>query len=273
MEDTLNTHQEMATYNLNDLTPFEHLRLILVDYLESRPHLSLNGLAKRCQISEPTLRRIRKGQLKNLPSISTVYELLSYIGQEKKPNLLVEKFNGPIGRFLQEKLPQIETFSDIQVSQSLTQSLKDPVKYLVFKLAANDQGVTLDRIIDLFGNYGENQLNALVQENLIEQKQDRYVSKIETFCLSNDVFVEHFKATADFIKVEKVEGYNRSYAPHFANCSTGINKKGYSEILRIQRAALKKIRQVMADPEKSGDIPMFYLCAVDTLDRQCADEF
>ncbi len=251
---------------------FAQLQEILTSYLDSRPHMSLNGLAKRCSVSEPTLRRIKKGQLKTLPEVSTIIDLLMYISQEKNARKIPELFSGPLADYLLSKVPQIEAMVEIEVSESLTQSLQDPVKYLIYKLAVNSEGVTIDKVVEMFGSYGEKQIQELLQEKLIELKDGAYHGLVQSFCLSNDVFVKHFKATADFIKPEKLANSPRNLSPLFANYSTGLNKKAYSDVLKIQRQAMKKIIKVLVDKSSEGPIPAFYLAAIDTLDHNSADE-
>ncbi len=249
------------------------LQSILTDYLDSRPHLSLNGLAKRCTVSEPTLRRIKKGQLKTLPEVSTIIDLLMYISQERNARKIPQLFPGPLAEYLKSKTPQIDAMVEIEVSESLTQSLKDPVKYLIYKLSVNTDGVSMDKVVEMFGSYGEKQIQELLQENLLELKDGCYYGKVQNFCLSHSVFVKHFKATADYIKPEKSASAPRNLSPIFKNYSTGLNKKAYAEILKIQKQALKKILKVMVDKNSEGPIPAFYLAALDTLDHKSADEF
>ena len=252
---------------------FTHLREILDQFMEFHPQLSLNGLAKRSTVSEPTLRRIRNGQLKTIPEVTTIIDLLCYISKEADARKIPLLFPGPLSEFLKSKMPQIDAHIEIQVSDHLTEKLKNPVKYIIYKLASNDEGVCKEKVLDLFGNYGASQLKALVQENLVVEDGEAYFARVANFCLMNEVFVEHFKATADFIKPENVTNSPKNLSPLFTNYSSGLNKKGYSEILKIQRQALRKIREVMVDQKFKGSIPSFYLSAVDTLDSKSADDF
>lgn len=250
-----------------------HLQAILNDFLERHPNMTVNGLSKRCAVSEPTLRRIRNGQVKTLPSVTTMVDILSYISKEKSIVGIVEKYPGPVGEFLKEKIPQTNNSKTPEYSEVLNRTLKDPVKYLIYKLAANDVGIDLEKVVELFGRYGESHLEELMQQNLVELRDDRYFAKIENFVLSHDLFVSHFKTVADFIKPQKLITASRAHSPLFANYSGSINKKAYSAILNIQRAALKKIINILVDEKSSGEIPTFVLSAIDTLDSKSADEF
>ena len=253
---------------------FAQLQEILQCYLDRHPGVTIGGMSKRCTVSEPTLRRIRSGQVKTLPSVTTVIEILSYISKESSLLGILKAFPGPIAIYLERKMPTNQPKIDIQFSARLSQALKDPVKYMIYKLAVMPIGVSSEKVSDLFGRYGETQLRNLLQEDLIEiDSRGRYIGKVSDFALSNEVFVEHFKTTADFIKPHKHATSATSHSPIFSNFSSSINKKSYSEILKVQRAANKKIMNILSDQSSAGNIPTFFLSAVDTLDSKCADEF
>lgn len=252
---------------------FLQLQGIMEHYLATYPNVSLNGLAKRCAVSEPTLRRIRKGQTKTLPSVTTIIEILSYILKEDEMDKLIPMVGGPLAKYLKDKTSQLNARADLVVSEELTQTLKDPIKYLVFKLTVHTPGVQLEKVVELFGSYGEKQLLQLEKEGLVIRNENNFKAKIDYFALSNEVFVDHFKTTADFIKPHKHASAAKAYSPIFSNYSSSINRKGYSEVVKIQRAANRKIAALLADPKYQGSIPTFALNAVDTLDNICADEF
>ncbi len=267
LSDSLAPHHEFGA-------AFSHLQNILLAYLERHPNITVGGMSKRCAVSEPTLRRIKSGQVKTLPSVTTVVEILTYISKETSTQGLLNAFPGPIADYLSSKLGQIEQVKELQYSEKLTRTLTDPVKYLVYKLASMSAGVGLEKIVELFGSYGENQLLKLAQEDLVAlNTQGFYIAKIQDFALSNEVFVEHFKSTADFIKPHKHATAAKAYSPIFSNFSNSISKKAYGEILKTQRAANKKIIAILCDKNSEGNIPTFVLNAVDTLDTSCADEF
>ncbi len=261
----------------NDLGKFRdvflHLQQILTDYLKKHPHITTAGMSKRCAISEPTLRRIRSGQVKTLPSVTTIVELLVYISKEDSAQKLLATYPGPLAEYLKDKLVQFEFRNEIKYSEPLSRALKDPIKYLIYKLAAMPKGVAPQRITELFGNYGETQVKNLLEEDLLFIEKGRLHGKIKNYALSNDDFIEHFKSTANFIKPHKHAMAAKQYSPIFSNYSNGLSKKAYSEILKIQRAANKKIIAILNDKNAEGAIPTFILNAVDTLDKYCADEY
>lgn len=81
--------------------------------------------------------------------------------------------------------------------------------------------------------------------------------------MGHEQFVEHFKAVADFIKTGDLGPKKNNL---FYNFSESVNEKGMREILNVQRAALKKVARILNDDQFGGDIPLFVLSAIDTLD-------
>ena len=89
--------------------------------------------------------------------------------------------------------------------------------------------------------------------------------------MNQDFFVDHFKATASFIKPQKMSE-NLPMNPLFVNASASITAETYKEITKVQRQALKKISHAIRQDSGEGPIPVFFLCALDTLDTDSAFE-
>ena len=249
-----------------------HLRQIIQDYLKDHPKLTLNGLSQRCAVSEPTLRRICKGQIKTQPSPTTVLDILSYFCKSNKINIVADSYPGPATEFLKQKMSQVPEVENPTYSEELNEHLQDPINYIIYKLAANSSGVKEEKLINLFGNYGVSKIEELLVKGLIKRKGDSCFAENTNFILSHDLFNNHFKAMADFIKPHKLANSTRAYSPLFANYSSSVNKHAYASIVRIQRQALKQVIKIMMDKDSQGDIPTFALTAVDTLDHKSAQE-
>ncbi len=249
------------------------LRSELEKYLDRNQQLSLNSLSKRCSISEPTLRRIYKGKIKTVPNVTTIFNLLSYLYGTDDVKILLTLVPSSVSDFFNQKMGFLDELNQATYSDDLTESLSDPVKYLIFKIASNDAGITETKLLDLFGQHGKKQVMSLINEGLIELKDGVYYGLKGNFLLSNDVFVDHFKAVADFIKPHKHAQANPKYSPIFSNFSVSLNKTAYSKIVNLQRRTNKKIVEMMKSEESKGEIPAFFLNAIDTLDEKIADEF
>ena len=275
-----------SEFNLNDLKcnsgpetlpqqAYKQLQDVLEDWFNENPYMNTNSLAQRCRVSEPTLRRIRKGQGKRIPNVSTVIALLSYLSGEKDVKKIVAQYGAPLSDFISEKNPEvlIDAVPSIENSKELGDVLDEPVKYIIYKLSANDSGVSKEKIIEIFGPYGIEQADQLVQMKILEKNKNFYKGTIEYFSLPLEHFIVNFKATANFIKVENISNAPSDLSALIRNQSSSINKKAYSKILRIQQKAQRKIAEIMFAENSKGDIPVFNLVAFDTLDTKSADQF
>ena len=248
----------------------ESLQVILKEYLKQRPQMSLNGLSKKCSVSEPTLRRIMKGQIKTLPNITIVLDILTYINNEKNILKITKTYPGPIADYLKEMLTHsMDCRSDYDIS--LNNELKNPTKYLIYKLASNTSGVTHQKILDLFGSHGLMFANDLIEKDFIECRENIYFSKSHSFTVGHEDFNDKFKAVSEFIKTQKIESHS-TLNPLFVNYSNSVSAEAYKEVISLQRKTLKKIRTILSDDKSVGEIPLFLLLAVDTLDHLTADQ-
>lgn len=264
---SVNHEQEKTTGNDAVLS---QLSEIINSYLEANPRVSLNGLSKRCQVSEPTIRRISKKQIKTVPNVSTVLDLLTNISRKKSVKEVVDHYPGPVASYIKEALPHIEE-QNPEYSPSVNLQLKDPVRYLIFKLCLNRMGTTLEKVKKIFGEHGAVELQALLQNDIIEEREGRYFSKIKKFTGHFDNFVEQFRMTANFIKPHKISE-RLPLNPLFVNASESVSAETYKEVAKVQRAAFKKISQLIQNDTEGGPIPLVYLCALDTLDVESASE-
>jgi hypothetical protein len=264
------TVQSADTSSSQNQRVLDQLSDIINDYLRKNPRVSLNGLSKRCQVSEPTIRRIAKKQVKTVPTVSTILDLLTTIQRNKNVREVVQAYPGPVAELIRESLPHLEEHEP-EYSQVINDYLRDPIKYLVFKLSLNKMGVSRERVKKIFGDHGARELDHLVQMDFVEKRGHRYFSKPRNFYGSFENFVEHFRASAGFIKPHKA-AENRPLGPLFLNASESVSADAYREVSRVQRAALKKISQIIKGDEAGGPIPLMFLCAIDTLDTESAFE-
>jgi hypothetical protein len=246
------------------------LREVLEKYLQEAPRRSLNGLSKRCTVSEPTLRRILRGQIKTLPQISTVLDVLTTVSGEKNSRKLAEIFPGQIAKYLNETAPHMaETNADYDPALNL--ELKNPTAYLIYKMASNRQGVSREKVSELFGAQGLFNLESMTKKGFVVEKDDRYFGSSRNFTGSYEDFLNNFKSVANFIKTKDFDN-KANLNPVLVNYSESISEEAYREVVNIQKAAHKKIRAILADENSKGPIPAFLLVALDTLDHKTAGE-
>lgn len=251
-------------------TVIDQLSDIILGYLKSNPRISLNGLSKRCQVSEPTIRRIAKKQVKTVPNVSTVLDLLTTISRRKNVNEIVALYPGPVADLIKTALPHLEDHAP-EYSSVLNNHLRDPLRFLIFKLSLNKMGVSKEKIRKLFGENGVRELEELIKLEVVEKREQRYFSVCRSFTTSYDNFVEQFRAFAGFIKPQKVSE-KLDLNPLFVMATESVSIESYKEITKVQRAALKKISQIVSSDQDGGPIPLFFLSALDTLDVDSAYE-
>jgi transcriptional regulator with XRE-family HTH domain len=254
----------------SEQTPIaSELQKLIKGHLNEHRNLSLNALSKRCRVSEPTLRRIVSGKVKTNPTVNTIVDILSSLSKETNITKLVDLYPGPLAESLRENFGTIigpEEYN-YEFSEVLNRELKDPKRYLIFKLASNSNGVTRAKIRQLFGELGDQKCDDLINLDLIHeqwQKNQRVLkTKVEGFYLHNDLFKQNFKALADYIDTSPKLGEQKNL---FYNLSESVNEQALRDILNIQRQALKKMVKILNDEKSRGELPVFILNAIDTLD-------
>ncbi|NQZ01117.1 MAG: hypothetical protein HRT45_10675 [Bdellovibrionales bacterium] len=251
-----------ASVSAQDLV-FELSKLIK-GYLADRPFIGLSTISGRCQVSESTLRRIYNCQIKTLPTPSTVMAIVSYISEETDVAKLIELNPGLIANYLKENFPHAAEF-DCEVSEELNRELADSIKYLVYKLCNHTSGCSEEQVMDLVGKVGIQRLEELLRKDLITQRGGRYYSNGKRFSLAPELFKDKFQFMSQFIKVEERPG-GKLQQNVFSNYSSSVNQEAYNKIMKIQKQALKKIRETMVNPNSEGDLHIFALSAIDTIE-------
>lgn len=246
------------------------LQSVLSGYLKENSRRTLNGLSKRCTVSEPTLRRILKGQVKTAPNVTTVLDVLTTVTGERSARKIAERFPGPIADYIRDMAIHLED-CDTDYDPNLNMELRNPTSYVIYKLASNRAGADEGVIQELFGAQGKMFLENLISKGYIELRNGRYHATSQNFSAGAAEFVANFKSVADFIKVRDVPT-KTNMNPLLVNYSESVSAEAYREIVSLQKATLKKIRGILADPTSAGEIPLFMLMAVDTLDRRIAAE-
>lgn len=247
------------------------LQDVLKSYLQEKPTRSMNGLSRRCVVSEPTLRRILRGQIKTMPAATTVLDILTTVSKEKNLLKISQKYPGPISDYLSSMLPQSEDVST-EYNLELHNELKDSTCYVIYKLASNANGVKKEKVSELFGTHGISKAEQLVQKGYLSFSSDTFYSQVKNFTLNHDTFTKNFKVIADFIKTQNPLEKTNLHSL-LVNYSESVSTEAYKEIIGIQKRALKRIRDVMSDESSRGHLPLFLLLAVDTLDSKSAHEF
>jgi hypothetical protein len=247
------------------------LRQLTESYMARHSGLTLNALAVRCGVPATTMRRLMQkgseGEQKSELAPHSVLSLVSYLLKEKKISLLLKKIDGPVAELLNRCFDQFifdEKSSGHALDSDLNSIFQDKTCYLIYKLAANQCGTTMDEIKNIFGLSGLQKLSELIEKNWIVADKD-HIEKLhareKNFSVDLGLAHQLTHSLVDFYKPRDVEaGYNLFYS-----LSEGMNENGIKKIKEIEKDAVKKIYELMNDTKNQGEIPYFTIILSDVL--------
>ncbi len=243
------------------MTPVTELSDLIQNYLLERPRLSLNAIALRSDVPETSLRRLYKRDLKRMPKNQTVIKILCYLYQTDNLAEIRKQVPENLRNYMNKEF-LLEEDSERAPQINLDRFLPDQISYLVFKLASNSSGVKYQEILRMFGEMGIDSITKLEKAAVVKRVDDSYISAFESFRLSDDRFIDNFKAVANYIKTDP----EKRQAPNFYyNLSESLNEQGLKKIRDIQIKATRQVLKIMSDKSNHGVIPVFNLIAIDTL--------
>lgn len=246
------------------------LRQLTRAYLDQYPGLTLNALSSRCGVPATTMRRLMKGTAETDSSElapHAVLSLISYLLKEKKIATLLKKVDGSVAELLNRCFDQFifnEENSTHKIENELNSLLKDKTTYLIYKLAANRCGTTMDDIKNIFGLSGLKKLSELIDKNWIiadSQNNENLHAREKNFSLDLVLAHDLSHSLVDFYKPSDIEaGFNLFYS-----LSEGLNESGIFKIKEIEKEAVKKIFEIMNEKKFLGSIPYYALIISDVL--------
>ena len=265
----MNISQIENSPSLNkSITVNDQLRKLTADYLEKHPGLTLNALSSRSGVPATTMRRLMQEDTSNKElAPHSVLALASYLLKEKKISSLLKKVDGPIADLLNRSFDQFifdEEKSNHTLDNDLNTLFKDKTTYLIYKLAANQCGTSIEEVKNIFGLSGLLKLNELIDKNwIILDKINTSILHAREKNFSVDLNLAHqlTHSLVDFYKPNDVkEGFNLFYS-----LSEGMSEKGIQKIKEIEKEAVKKIFDIMSTSENQGPIPYFAVVLSDVL--------
>lgn len=240
----------------------EQLKILLDQYFEKYPHMSVNALAKKSGVGASTLRRIKNESIKGDPAPSTVLNIVSAITKERKLATLLKSMEGPIGEMLKTSFGHfVEDDLPHTYNTDLNSELSDWPKYLIYKLASNKTGVSKEIIENILGAIGVRHLEDLFDLGLLYMEGETIHAKEKNFSLDIKISLKHLPNLLEFYRPDEVDkGKNLFYT-----LSESLNEDGIKKVKDIQKEAIKKIYNVMMSPYYEGNIPYFSVSLMDTL--------
>jgi hypothetical protein len=244
------------------MTLRDQLKDIVDNYFNRYPHMSINGLSLKSGVPATTLRRIVNASIKGDPAPHTALNLVSAVTNEKRLSVLVEMYEGPLGKTLNEVFsPYVEMGLKHEYSADLNEELRDSIKYFIYKVSANHNGASVFWVGETFGKLGLDRLAELESAEIVSRQGDSIHASQKDFSLDVHVAARHLPELVKFYKPENIGlGQNLFYT-----LSESLNEDGIREIKKIQKEAIERIYSVMSDSNFKGDTPYFNLMLSDTV--------
>lgn len=242
------------------------LRQMTADYLQKHPTLTLNALATRCGVPATTMRRLMQEEQRSELAPHSVLALVSYLLKEKKISKILKNVHGPVAEILNKCFDQFifdEKSSDHEMSNDLNTIFQDKFSYLIYKLAANKCGTTIEEVKNTLGQVGLKKLNDLIEKNwiLANTIDNRLHARQKNFSVDLAIAHELSHALVDLYKPCDVkQGLNLFYS-----LSEGMSEEGIKKIKEIEKDAVKKIFDLMNCENYQGTIPYFALIVSDVM--------
>lgn len=242
------------------------LRTMTADYLDKHPGLTLNALAQRSGVPATTMRRLMQEEQRSELAPHTVLSLTSYLLKEKKISRILKNITGPVADLLNKCFDQFifdEKSSDHEMHSDLNTIFQDKFSYLIYKMAANKNGTSIDEVKNAFGLVGLRKLIDLIDKNWILKidGDERLHARQKNFSVDLSLAHELSHALIDLYKPSDVKnGLNLFYS-----LSEGMNEEGIKRIKEIEKDAVKKIFDLMNTESLQGHIPYFALVVSDVM--------
>lgn len=242
------------------------LQRMINSYMNKNQSLTINALAQRSGIPVTTLRRLVNGEQKSEIAPHSVLNLTSYIFREKKLNLLLKLIDPVVAEYLNKHFGSFIFLEETKAvyRTDLNETLADFSKYIIYKLAANHNGVDYITIVDLLGSIGHKKAQELLTDNHLFEENGKLHAKDKNFSIDFFVAAKHLPNLVSFYRPDTIaEGKNS-----FFSLSESLNEEAILEIKKIQRESVLKIHKIMSDPSNFGSIPYFTINLSETMDQK-----
>lgn len=238
---------------------FSCLKNLVDDFLETRPGLSLTGLAGRCGVSESMLRKAYNGQ--TMPHPENIIKILARIKKENNVYKLVKIFEGtPMGDYLKEHFPFYKEAGPIE-QVDFGGALQDFVQMYIYKRASHKSSYSRQNVIEDWGKVGEINLNELLRKEIVFEEETGELQVRYPHYRVDPTLVK--KMAPEMAKLWKAKNVGTQNFYHFFDES--LNKEGVQKVREVKLEASRKISDIFGDPKYLGSIPYFSMDMADTL--------
>jgi transcriptional regulator with XRE-family HTH domain len=243
----------------------EQLKMMTADFLSRHSSLTLNALAQRSGVAATTLRRLMQDETNSVMAPHSVLSLVSYLNREKCLSKILKNTEGPVGELLRKCFDQFvfsEEKSNHKMDQSLNDLFNDKTTYLIYKMAANVCGASLEKVKNNFGLMGVNIVDDLMEKGwLFLDEKNRIHAKEKNFSVD---LLKAKELTHELVNQYKPSDVERGYNL-FYSLSEGLNMAGIKAVKKIELEAVKKVHEIMNNKDFLGEVPYFSIFLSDVI--------
>ena len=242
-----------ATDPVNDI-----LKRSIISYFESHPYESIPSLSKKTGVSQPTIRKLKKGETMNKPNPSTFIKIMNVTSPDKEIHELIQESDEGCKQYLNQHFSHFN--HQLESTEGFKQLLQDNVKFIVLTLAGHHSGVTKEEVQATYGYVGILAMVDLEKEDFIKFENNKWFQnkeKVDMDALKRSVSaITHLNEYID----EKMNPFSRSHSK-----SQKMSPAGCKKLCKAQEAFERSIEKIMSDEKNFGDVPMFSVSALDVL--------
>ncbi len=245
-----------------ELDLIQSLQNMISQYMGKNPQLTVNALAARSNVPVTSLRRLINNELKNEIAPHSVLNLVTYMLREKNLVTLLEKVEPPVAEFLRKHFGAFIFNSQKNTyNVDLNLELRDQVMYLIYKMAANHNGVDFMTVVENFGALGKRKADEMKQKGLLLEEEGRLHAREKNFSLDLSIAASHLPGLVSFYKPDTMtQGLNSMFS-----MSEALKEEAILELKALQRECAKKMNVIFNDPNNFGEIPYFTLSLAETM--------
>lgn len=225
-------------------------------WMQSSPNRTPSLLAKKSGVGESTIRRILQREVK--PNFETILNILNITSELSEIKHIINNEFPDIGRVMSS------VFNNNNKTKVLPDELEKIAQTyegtLIFCLAGGRRKTKYDDVVKLLGKKGEKVLNNLIDLNAIKIENNYVTSNIEIVLNS-----ETLKSIAvNLLHQFDMDKIGKSPTALIAESET-LTNEAILEINKIIWNAYEQISKIKNDHNNTGEIPMYYLMALNTI--------
>lgn len=235
------------------------LRSMVSDWIEEKGTRGIAALARGANVSENCIRRILNGN--SMPVTENLQKIITFIkGGGTHKNLL-----NSLGESLQKHIKfelsylKFDEIQDYVPMLEQEQFLPDIVHETIFERSSMIDGISLNEVKDMFGKYGDQALQNLINAKLVIVDDEKIfcIPELKNHSWSTGKYKQFLsEAIKNFYKTDTQFNY-------LFSVTEGVSIEGYNKVMDVVEAAHHNILAIVK--ENPGKVPLITGGFMDTM--------